>query len=776
MKKIFQFATILAALSLLALSCNPEELSTEQFETNAVVLQAYGPQPVVRGGVLRFIGSNLQNVVSVTIPADNVITEIEVVASGVHSEIRVTVPKETSEPGFPVLTLKDGTTITGKTALSYSEPISIDEFTPAEILPGADLTIKGDYLNLIHEVIFAEKVKVSENAFKAHDRYTIKVTVPETARTGKVGLGTVDELNAAGLENEKELLATLNIVETATELVVTTAKGTVAAAPVKAGAAVNITGTNLKLVKSVKLEGATVTAFTTATDTQLSFALPETVADGDVLMVMASGVEVSAGTLTTVAPTITAVAPVPVKNGAELTITGTDLDLVKAVDMTNAAGAEFELVSETSMTVTVPEKAREGAFSLVLANGASVVDTVKLVKPTVTAFSANPAAAGSPVTITGTDLDLVAAVTFGGDIKVELPGDATATTFTVDVPTAAENGLFVLNLINGTDVQTDSLYIDKPAGAYIAALPDKLYNIGEMFIVEIENADHLTGVQIDGADVKFILNGNTLYFAIPEGSKADSQLTLVSDNGNVVYTMNIDPGDFLVTPIWTGEFNGDSWSVGCQDLAWDGAAIWNDVEPGLILRLYVEPIVGPGEWWCVQPRHGANWGKLPASVPEQFDTPEVYCEFELTAAVLEDLIANNGLVVTGFGYKLTQIALVKDLRYGDAIWQGEFIGDSWSVGCQDLAWDGAAIWATVPAGKTLFLHATSILEPDEWWCLQPRHGANWGKLPASVPEQFDAPEGPVSFVLTQEVLDDLVANNGLVITGYGYKLTKISLK
>ena len=156
MKKIFQLTSILALLPLLVFSCAKNEVDTDQYDTSMVVLQAYGPQPVVRGGTLRFVGSNLDKVVSVTIPEDNVITDIEVVSSGVHSEIRVTVPKETAAPGYPVLTLADGKTITGKTMLTYSEPITLESFSPAEILPGEVLTIQGDYLNLIHEVVFSD--------------------------------------------------------------------------------------------------------------------------------------------------------------------------------------------------------------------------------------------------------------------------------------------------------------------------------------------------------------------------------------------------------------------------------------------------------------------------------------------------------------------------------------------------------------------------------------------------------------------------------------------
>ena len=143
MKKIVKLTTILAACALLTAvaGCSREELDTNQFTQTGVSLQAYGPQPVVRGGVLRFIGSNLQDVSSVTIPGISPITSIEVVKSGVPSEIRVTVPKDGPEPGFVTLTTKDGKTITAKTQISYSEPIEITAISPAAV-----------YLNFIIDI------------------------------------------------------------------------------------------------------------------------------------------------------------------------------------------------------------------------------------------------------------------------------------------------------------------------------------------------------------------------------------------------------------------------------------------------------------------------------------------------------------------------------------------------------------------------------------------------------------------------------------------------
>lgn len=784
MKKIFQLTSILAVLSVLVLSCAKETLSTDQYDSEKVLLQAYGPQPVVRGGLLRFVGSNLDKVATVTIPGVDPIVP-EVITSGTHSEIRIVVPKDGPYPGYPVLTLADGTTITAKTQISYSEPISIESFAPASLFPNEVLTIKGDYLNLIHEIVFNNKVIVSEDYFTAHTRYEIKVLVPEEAQTGKFALGTLDEtkLNPDD-DTDKALLASLNLIESETPLEVGTATATFPAAAIKSGSKVNISGDHLRLVESIKFDSVEESEFT-ATNTELTFNLPLTAPDGVVMLVMASGVEVPIGTLTTVVPSEVELNPQPVKNGEVLTIKGKDLDIVDNIVVGGAPLSDFSRNSDkTEISFTVPDAAVEGDIVFIMVNRKESSVPFTLVKPTVTAYSANPVAAGSDLEITGTDLDLVASVTFGVTEESEgLPVTEglviTETAITVPVPTAAETGILVLNLINGTTVECDELAIDKPAGAYIASFPTEQYPKGAMFIVDIENPDHLTGVQIDGEEVNYILNGSTLYFAIPNFAKANSQLTLVSDNGSVTYTMNIDPGDFIVTPIWTGSKNIDWGGTYGEDgkslatLAYGGFD-WSTVKEGTILRIEYEPTVPEGEWYCIALRHGDGWGNLPDQ-PGQFDNPANPFDFELTQEILDDLVASSGLIISGQNYKITQVSLVEDLRYGDTLWKGELVLDAWGIGNQSLAWGGYD-WSTVPAGSTFFIFAEPIVEEGEWWCIQPRHGTSWGTLPASAPAQFDNPESPASFVLTQEVLDDLVANNGMVVTGYGCKITKLCLK
>ena len=151
-KKFMKLSGFLALAMALATpvftACDNDDYDTQQYK-GGVNLNSFGPSPVARGGELRFLGSGMDQIVKVSIPGCDDITEITRVSA---EEIRVTVP-QTAEPGHVKLHYAGGVLET-KTMLTYSEPISIESISPARVRPGTSLTIEGEYLNLINEVCF----------------------------------------------------------------------------------------------------------------------------------------------------------------------------------------------------------------------------------------------------------------------------------------------------------------------------------------------------------------------------------------------------------------------------------------------------------------------------------------------------------------------------------------------------------------------------------------------------------------------------------------------
>ena len=428
------FATIcVVGAGLLFTSCEGKEE-----EDTKVVLQSFGPMPIARGAELKFIWVNLDKVTAVILP-DNI-----TISTFTKKEARLltlTVPQE-AVPGYVVLKTPDGD-ITTKTTIGFSEPISIAGVTPATVKAGDELTITGDYLNLVEEVILTDRVTVTEDDFTSQTRTEITLVVPAEAQTGKIAVS-----NGA----EEPI-----IVYSASTLTVTLpAFTTVTPNPVKAGTNLTIAGTNLDLVLSVKLGGGKVIEaanFVSRTATQIVLAVPADTKDGKVILVPASGVEVSTATdLVMVVPTVS-VTPVTLKNGQDITVTGTNLDLVDHVIFggdkqgTIKAGG-----TATQILVTVPDDAVDGVVTFVTKADKEIAGpNLTMIVPAFSSFSPTSARANSTVTLSGTDLDLVTKVIFTGGLEGSI-GTRTGTSLAVTVPVGAKTGKITIVTKNGTQV------------------------------------------------------------------------------------------------------------------------------------------------------------------------------------------------------------------------------------------------------------------------------------------------------------------------------------
>lgn len=684
MKKINNIFTLLvmALMGLSLAACSNDDLDTNQYQ-GGVSLNAFGPSPVMRGGQLRFIGSNLDQIREVRIPGVDAITTIEVVKAGVPSEIRVTVPHDGPEVGNVVLVANNDQEITTKSTLTYTEGIVIKSITPSA-MPGDVIEIKGDedgYLNLIHSMAFADNVVVSEKDFLQHDRYTIKVKVPEDAKTGKLQFYTADLTvgDAAKLDYQIVLSDDRLIVGTPTVAKVkgrneVDAEGTITA---KAGETVTVTGDYMQLIKAVKVGGVEITEITIAEDGKsLSFVLPAEAPDGAIDLVCKSDVEVPAAMVETVKPSDCVAAPAPVKAGAALTISGKDMDLVTAVEFDNAdalSGEAISVAADKVVVTAVPETATEGKLRLVMANGQKVEVDFTLVKPTATGYNANPASAGSTIQIIGTDLDLVKSVDFGGaEATVEKDAvSADGTTLNVKVPMAAASGAPVLKLANGVTINAPTLTINEAVFCYVTELPgeDAELHAGQTFVLPIANGDKLTGVEIAGKACQFIVSGNTLTVGAPDNAKKGTSVRLISSNGEITYKIDFIPNTEITTVIWTGAHSSGDWANGFTALSWGGYD-WSQVTPGteLVVTFGVDPAIG----YC-QMRFacGDGWVALPGTKElagsdkdGNISMPNDAKEYRLvlTQAMIDKLSEKNqGLVICGVGFILTKVALVEHI-------------------------------------------------------------------------------------------------------------------
>lgn len=750
-------------------SCNDDkdEFSTDQYK-GGINLNVWGPCPVARGGELRFLGSGMSQVTAITLPGCDKITDIKRISD---EEVRITVPQN-AEEGYVTVHTSQGDIIT-LTKISFLEPISLESITPLTVKPGQTLTLKGEYLNNIHEVIFSEDksnadVIVEEDDFLSHTRQEISLVVPVEAKTGAIILSDANEEMPNWIISDEVVSIVLPAVDEILNL-----------ESVNPGDEITVKGTDLDLVIAVVMANNEDIDFTyTEGDSNtgsITFTIPENACNGPICFVTASCVEVVAVNIGECQPEDLVATPSnEIKGGNEIVITGKNLQMISAVSVPVAGGStevEFALTNNEKLTFIFPAEAQSGDVVLSLKGGGEVVVSLQTAKPEVMTNDLLPA--GAETVLTGKNLDLLVSITFQGGSTSEVI-EVSADKAKIIVPVTAQAGTAVLNMANGESSDWEA-NIAAPTGTYIVEGPgadDEVF-AGEIVTFVIGNADVLKAVYVNGESVQYIVNGSNLYVNLPSSCGKGTIVSLESEDGSKLdYTYDFIPSTQVSQTIWTGMVD----LVGWGEKIYLEKNLFEGVPAGAIMTFHLSAYQG------IQIQiNNANWNQL-TMLEEWNDWADLTTmTLELTSDMLNNILttddgwSDNGMIIQGDGCVISAIDLAWENSREEAIWEGSWTNSGWG-GNQDLAWGGFD-WSTVKAGTVLRAYCTPIVGDGEWWCISFRHGDGWGNLPGDVGTQIDTPEGGVAeIVLTQEVLDDIIAGGGLVITGDGYTLTKVTLE
>ena len=728
--------------------------------------------------------------------------------------------KEKPQPGKITLITNTDEKIVTLTDLTYIEGIeyaSDNQFAPAVVQPGAVLTINGEYLNLVNEVIFADNVTVNAEDFVSQSRYKIEVTVPEEARTGKVILSDGAEI-PNWIYSDEILQVTTPIVDK-----VTTPRGTAAqqeTVACKLGETVTVSGQFFNLVAGVTI-GDAETSYITVEEDQLtvsddgktlSFTLPAEAPDGDIDLICRSGVAIPVAILETVAPTECVAAPNPAKNGQPLTISGKDLDVVASIEMPNVSDAvEFNCNDGKIVIPAVPASAQEGNLVLRMANGKGVEVAYTLVKPVVTAYNPNPVSAGGALTVQGKDLDLVASVNFGeGSDVAEASVAADGTSMTLTVPMNAASGAPTLNLINGTTVVAPEITVNEATFCYVKELPseDVELKAGAAMTLVVANGDKLTGVEVNGAAVQYVLTeGNKLIIGLPESCGAGTKIRLVSSNGEITYTLDVTPNTEVNTVIWTGAVDLNAWSInwqfgdGTQSAGEDPLAFTKiALAEGDVIHLYATAY---NDWWQIQFFNG-HW-EAQTSIGDTFGNgnninsgiaslEKGYLDIVVTAQMLTEFTTYNDWgycwILQGEGVVITKISVTHynslEQNIANSLVRQDDQGQNISLPI-NMAWDDSGRFRilidkdpaikdmNLKAGKSVMYFYTSGTGQ-----LQINNG-NWGSW-TTLADWENADDKKMELVLTQDMIDwlkgtqsDGWSSTGMIIQGDGMTLKKVTI-
>lgn len=797
MKNTLKYSVLAAICVIMSVftGCAPASLDTDQFADTGITLAAVQPNPVMRGGVLNIVGSNLQDVTEVRFAGGVTVTDIEKISSGRKSEIRVKVPLEGPEVGPVTIVGRDGKTFSTIADLTYTEAIEVTSITPATAWSGDEITIKGEYLNIVQEIILGGDIYVTE--FSAQSRHELKFVLPSNALTGYVILGDVNEVIDENTIPNK--------VYSPEELVVgdpTVVKAEKAV--YKAGDLITVKGAHLDMIERVNLPGAGSVDYMLAEDgSSIRFELPYTANDGEMVLVSFAGKEFSAGEIETVTVSDVAIAPLAedgrYKAGTQVEITGEDLDLVSKVEFVNAEASWY--LSDGKIIADIPAAAQDGPVTLLLASGKKAYsDEIEVVKPEIIAWEGPKTivAGKSEMDIIGTDLDLVTSVKMGikaeGFVEctfvVEEIPEISTYKLTLKVPRDAYTSPITLTSAAGyEDATDDSIEITYDEAISITFTESEV-GLGRPIMITGENLLKIDQIYIKGKRVVDygLRNDDAMSFAIPEGiGPGVYRLQIFLMDG----TELVWPVAFSISAPYTEDF---VWR-GFHDLAGWGANLEAGPEDGFVqvglqvgdlVRVYYETY---NDWWQFKLQDG-HWQPINLEVlggentvsANNAPSGNTFFAFEVTDEIYQQLTLTGqgwgySFVINGEGAYITGISKI---HFGAAekrtvIWEGSVTVGNWDGSMGALSWGGYD-WSTVEAGTKLAVSFTA--DSDD--AVMRFGNGSWQSLPslAGLAQDGNLPIAGLTsyeFELTAADLAELVNNGGLVICGAFWTITEVVL-
>lgn len=403
--------------------------------------------------------------------------------------------------------------------------VELFSFGPSPVARGAELRFIGVNLDKVTSVVIPNNISITTFTSKTSELLTL--TVPQTAVPGYVVLKTPD-----GDITTKTMLGFSEPISISSFTPET----------IKAGQTLTINGDYLNLVGAVMFtSGVSVdsSAFLTQTRKQITLAVPPAAQTGKIAVSNGAADPVivySVTPLDVTLPAFTDISPNPVKAGTALTITGTDLDLVKTVVLGGPKSVtSFTSQSATQIVLTVPADTKDGVVTMIPASGVNVASeaTLEMVVPTV---SVNPTTIknGGIITVTGTDLDLIDAVTFGGNKAGTIQAGGTATQITVKVPDDAVTGVVTFGTKAAKTVDGPVITMVVPTVTSIAPTSGKP---NTSVTITGTDLDLVSTVTFTGG-INGTITGQTatqLVVTVPVGAKTGA-ITLTTKNGTTITT------------------------------------------------------------------------------------------------------------------------------------------------------------------------------------------------------------------------------------------------
>ncbi len=624
---------------------------------------------------------------------------------------------------------------------------TLSAFGPLPVVRGDSLQFLGTNLNLVTELIVPEGIVIAKDAFINPTSTSFTIIVPQETKVGKVILKyTGGEITSKANLVFEEPIEFANII-TPSEAV-------------RAGDEISIKGDYLANIVSVTFAGdvtVDTTAFTLCERKEIKVAVPKAALSGYIYLTDASGDQFYSPTKLAVnQPTIVSFSPAIIKAGADLTITGTDLDLVENIvfgggETVNVA--DFVSVSKTSIKITTPATLADDKVTIVSyakVEVASATDLEALVPSNITVAAETVFKTGLKVVISGADLDLVSAIKFTGGEDIAATDLLADDKLTVTIPDNAKDGIITLTMLSTKTVETSAITLVVPTGL----TTDKSeYMTEDDIIISGSDLDLVAKVTLAGVEEVMALESDQLKVTTTKASKS-GKLVLILKNGTEVTVVDNLTVTLKAEVKVTSEVPATA-QVG-DEITLTGSG-FNKFEAMFIGETKVINYIARTD------------ASITFTVPS--DTPEGEHEikFLLTTGVEETL--PNKITIVGAVLKVP-------------IWTGSNDFGGWS-NFEDFSWNkteaSTKLMAELKEGATIVFKGEAvanaqikIVDPKNGWAPYPEFVA----MPGFVSEYgvIDMPAGAVDFRLSvNESLGNMQAA-GIVLQGKNWVMTEVYLE
>ena len=362
-----------------------EEVSVFKNKCGLTAIVSFSPQSAASGATVTITGNNFTGATAVSfggVPASsftvvNTTTITAVVASGASGNVVVTAPL--------------GTDLLG--GFTFISTPTVTSFTPTSAASGTTVTITGTNFTGVTAVSFG---------FTPAASFMVVNSTTITAVVGAGSSGAIRLTNSSGI-------GFLGGFTYLPPPAITSFTPIVAGT----GMTVQINGSNFSGATSVTFGGVPASSFIVASSSVIS-AIVGSGASGTVAVTTPNGTGSMAGFFYAPPPIITSFNPTSAPTNTTVTITGSNFSGVTAVSFGGVPASSFSFENATTINAVVANGA-SGDVSVTTFYGTSILSGFTYQPPpSITSFSPTSGPPGTTVTITGTDLSEIYAVSFQG--------------------------------------------------------------------------------------------------------------------------------------------------------------------------------------------------------------------------------------------------------------------------------------------------------------------------------------------------------------------------